>query len=115
MGRRSDFNDLTLMPTMVVTENSTSGPDGKEMVTGILLEAADPKYIWLPHVLLSVVMIGLLAVSFINFHRKYKDRYVKRGQMARHESLANIHDGNGVSPHLNAIIGETYYTTGKRP
>ena len=47
------------------------------------------KYLWLPYVILTVILIAMLVASFINFHFKYKDRYVKRTVMARGSSAVN--------------------------
>ena len=47
------------------------------------------KYLWLLYVILTVILIAMLVASFINFHFKYKDRYVKRTVMARGSSAVN--------------------------
>ena len=47
------------------------------------------KYLWLPYVILTVILIAMLVASFINFHFKYKGRYVKRTVMARGSSAVN--------------------------
>ena len=43
----------------------------------IEVEPLDP-YLWLPYVILTVILVMLLIASFLNFHFKYKDRYLKR-------------------------------------
>ena len=46
-------------------------------------------YLWLPYVILTFVLIAMLVASFINFHFKYKDRYVKRTATARGTNSTN--------------------------
>ena len=45
-------------------------------------------YLWLPYVLLTLVILLMLIASFINFHLKYKDRYVRRSELARGSSVS---------------------------
>ena len=58
---------------------------------GSMEESDSPlgSYLWLPYVSLTVILIGMLVASFINFHFKYKDRYVKRTVVARGSTALN--------------------------
>lgn len=55
--------------------------------------------LWLPYVLLTLILLGLLVASFAHFHYKYRDRYIKRLRMARHESVIINNDSEDFGCH----------------
>ena len=62
-------------------------------ILGILMEGGESplgSYLWLPYVLLTLVILLMLIASFINFHLKYKDRYVRRSELARGGSVSKV-------------------------
>lgn len=48
-----------------------------------VMDAETVNYLWLPYVILTLILLSLLVASFIHFHVKYRDRYVKRSVLAK--------------------------------
>ena len=52
----------------------------------------DMSLLWLPYVLLTAFLIGLLLASFIHFHWKYRERYMQRDKLAKEQRIVDIDD-----------------------
>ena len=94
--------DLNLqnVTTSSLRHNATTTEIPEENESDSLLGS----YLWLPYVVLTVVFIAMLVASFINFHCKYKDRYILRTTMARGSSGVN-HNGD-----LTTIVSDNTKT-----
>ena len=77
---------------MNVEQNATIYSPHQNYTIKTSMEESDSplaSYLWLPYVILTFILIAMLVASFVNFHFKYKDRYVKRTAVARGSNSVN--------------------------
>ena len=65
--------------------------------------------LWVPYVVLTLILLGLLVASFIHFHYKYRDRYIKRSQIARNGSDVDL-PADTVEVNIVESIYNGHYT-----
>ena len=73
---------ITWAPT-TSQDNQTGSSTDSLNVTGMWEDSEQPSsLLWLPYLIITSTIIILLAGSFIQFHHKNKDRYLRRNQFA---------------------------------
>ena len=90
---------------------TTEVPSNSSAVQQVLAETPVPDagplgaFLWLPYVLLTLVLIAMLAASFVNFHFKYQERYVKRTATARGKG-SGANGPRSQNGGLASVVGE---------